>query len=123
MRKMRRNPLTEPAEQRVVPGPNPLNPTPLPGTSTGMATFGSSHLLPPGRIIRPITVSRYRPWHRGCLAGRSELLREQRSVNPGMAIRLSGPFGDLPETVYWAALLKYVSLIISIKMADIFCEP
>jgi hypothetical protein len=41
IRKIRRGPTAEAAEQRVVPGPTPLNPSP-PGTSTGMAIFGSS---------------------------------------------------------------------------------
>src|SRR5512141_1824952 len=44
---MGRNPLTESAEQSVVPGPTPWNTTPPDPSEavTGMATFGSSHLL------------------------------------------------------------------------------
>jgi hypothetical protein len=54
MRKMRRYPVGESDEQSVVPGPIPRNPTPLPGTSIGIATFGSSHMLPiAGQRISP----------------------------------------------------------------------
>ena len=43
IRKMRRGPTEEAAEQRVDPGPTPLNPSP-PFTSAGTATFGSSQM-------------------------------------------------------------------------------
>src|SRR5512134_155336 len=43
MRKMRRGPTAEAAEQSVEPGPTPWNPSP-PETSAGTATFGSSQI-------------------------------------------------------------------------------
>jgi len=76
---MGRTPLTESAEQSVVPGPTPLNTNPPDPSEavTGMATFGSSHLFSFGgqRISPDAQTSKVSPTFKSTGIGSSSAWR------------------------------------------------